>query len=722
MHFRFSITVVLLTAVAASVFGAPFFVSPALAQAGAVLKLAPAAGTFFVGSTFDVSIVVDTGPQAINAVAAEIRFPPDILQIANPVAGSSIVSLWSVPPTYSNEEGIVRLQGGIPSPGVKTTQGVVTTLSFRAMRPGSASLVFTGNSQVLANDGRGTNILSLTVGATYRIELPPPQGPAVSSPTHPDQNAWYRSNTPTLQWILEEGVTAFAWAIDQEPGGTVDTAKPKGVATSTSFEDLDDGLWYFHIRAKKGDSWGGFTTFLIRIDSTPPADFVIEFAPRDVTNERRPFVNFATTDALSGINRYEIRVVSTRGNAPGQLETGTSFFVSAQPPYRVSELSAGGYDVVVRAYDNAGNAKEAIGHLTITAGAVAVTAKGFQVGPWFLNWWILLLLTVILAAAAFWFWRFQHERHRRLRGKLEEDLTQVRERLRRDLSEVSERVAEEQHLKERLAEQLKRLENGKPAGRIRISVLVFAGVMLFAGFGAFVLAQSPTTSETPISPRLAASTGEGALPVITTFRGQVGSDELLYLGGTASPNSIVVISLSQEFQEPLVVETRADRDGRWAYLHPRFLQPGVYRVFARTRTDDNVFSDWGPQVTIEVISRTLSLGGVVLPYQTVFGIANVLLILVALGLGTLAFLTNQRTRSLRRRLAREIHEAEAAVQEGFVLLRRDFEKELELIGVADFPSRKLSREEKEMREKLIADIRAIEARVRKEVEDIEQAL
>src|SRR3989344_4255829 len=119
---------------------------PVQAQAGAVLKLAPSSGTFYVGSTFDVSIVVDTGPQAINAVAVELRFPPDVLQIANPTAGSSIISLWTAPPTYSNEEGIVRLQGGIPSPGVKTSLGVVTTITVRAMRPGSASLVFTGNS------------------------------------------------------------------------------------------------------------------------------------------------------------------------------------------------------------------------------------------------------------------------------------------------------------------------------------------------------------------------------------------------------------------------------------------------------------------------------------------------------------------------------------------------------------------------------------------------
>src|SRR3989344_5882236 len=380
---------------------------PAQAQAGAVLKLIPAAGTFFVGKTFDVSFVVDPGPKAINAIAAELHFSPEIIQVTNPAAGSSIVSLWSAPPTFSNEGGIVRLQGGIPSPGVKTSQGVVTTLAFRAMPPGIGSMVFTGNSQVLANDGRGTNILSLTVGATYRIELPPPEGPAVSSPTHPDQNSWYASKTPTLQWISEEGVTDFAWLLDQDAGSAVDTTKSRGLVASTSFENLDDSFWYFHIRAKKGNSWGGVTTFLIRIDSTPPADFQLEFSPGPITNERRPFVNFATTDALSGINRYEVRVIPTGGSPARGVDSLTSFFVAAQPPYRVSELAPGGYDVVIRAYDNAGNIRETINHLTITSGAIAATSAGLQFGQWVFPWWILSAVAIGVALAAFWVFRYQ---------------------------------------------------------------------------------------------------------------------------------------------------------------------------------------------------------------------------------------------------------------------------------------------------------------------------
>ena len=701
---------------------------------GATLKIVPASGTFYVDKTFDVSIVLDTGSQSVNAVAAELRFPPDIIQITNPAAGSSIISLWSSPPTYSNEEGIVRLQGGIPSPGIKTSQGVVTTFTFRAMRPGTASILFTGNSQVLANDGQGTNILSLTIGASYKIDLPPPEGPAVSSPTHPNQNAWYKSTSPTLQWVKEEGVSNFAWLLDQDAGGVANAVEPKGLNTSTSFESLEDGFWYFHIRAKKGGTWGGVTTFLVRIDSTNPADFKLEFAPGEVTSDRRPFVNFVTTDALSGINRYEVRPVPTSGISAKTLDGISSFFITAQSPYRFSELEPGGYDVIVRVYDNAGNIRETIGHIDITSGAIAVVLLGIKFGPWFFSWWKLSVGTIAIALFAFWFFWQQRIRHKRLSQKLDSDITKMRERLQHDYSEVSEHLQEEEHLKARLAEQLKNLETiekerGRSHGKISIVlIIVITGAFLCALFGAGIFSHANGQIK-PISLLFAEKPGASLPnvlvikpPIITTFRGQLGSDELLYLGGTVLEDSVVVISFSQEHQEPFVVETRADQEGRWSYLHPRFLQQGVYQVYARSRDDLGNLSEWGSPVTIEVVSHTVSFGGLTLSYQALVGFANILLILIAAGLGGIAFWMNRRSNLLLRRLHEEVREAEFAVQEGFRVLRQDLEKELELVGAADFPSRKLSQEEKVRREQLVVDLRAIEERVRKEVEDIRSVM
>ena len=48
---------------------------PAHANAAASLYLAPSSGSFTIGSTFTVSVYVNTGGQAVNAVEANLSFP-----------------------------------------------------------------------------------------------------------------------------------------------------------------------------------------------------------------------------------------------------------------------------------------------------------------------------------------------------------------------------------------------------------------------------------------------------------------------------------------------------------------------------------------------------------------------------------------------------------------------------------------------------------------------
>src|SRR3989344_3807012 len=135
-----------------------FFPVFAFAQTGSAgLFLRPSQGSFFVGSTFDVSIVLDTKDIAINTVGVELLFPPDILQVASPSTGHSIVQIWVAPPLLSNREGKIYFIGGIPSPGLKTSNGIVLTVTFRAIAPGEAKVTFGPKTNILANDGLGTD-------------------------------------------------------------------------------------------------------------------------------------------------------------------------------------------------------------------------------------------------------------------------------------------------------------------------------------------------------------------------------------------------------------------------------------------------------------------------------------------------------------------------------------------------------------------------------------
>ena len=387
---------------------------------GASLYLSPQTGTFFVGSTFDVSIFVNTNENNINAVKVDLKFDQRKLQIASPTAGRSFIAVWISQPTFSNIAGTATFQGGVPSPGINTSSGLVSTITFRATNPGEAVVSILDSSRVLLDDGKGTNILSSVGRGVYTIAIPPPEGPKVFSPTHPDQNKWYSNNSPTLSWEKEEGVTDFSYGIDDSFYGIPDNIS-EGDHTSVSFADLEDGIWYFHIKAKKGNAWGGITHYILLIDTLPPAVFTLSFEPilrSPVMTTREPIVSFITTDSLSGISHYELKLIDLT-KAPQKKETG--FFVEVSSPYQLPSLATGECEVIVRAFDRAMNWQDSSKKIEVIPieKIFYITKRGINIWTIFLPWKILILiflpLIIVILIIAFW-WR---KRQKNLRQKRE---------------------------------------------------------------------------------------------------------------------------------------------------------------------------------------------------------------------------------------------------------------------------------------------------------------
>lgn len=377
----------------ALVIAAILFNHGSVLAAGAGLRMSPSAGVFEVGSLIDVSLLLDTGNEAVNVVQAEVLFPADKLQVVNPATSTSFVSLWVQAPTFSNTDGKISLQGGVPNPGIKTTGGVISTATFRVKAPGKAQLRYTSASKVLRNDGEGTNILAGTVGAEFTLKVPPPAGPVVTSPTHPDVNQWY--NNPNIQYTWEptegaEGYShAFSQTAKQVPDDTIDTAE-----TVASEQASSDGLWYFHVKGK-AVYWGGVSTYPVQIDMTPPATFTPTLDQSTMTTDDVATLTFVTTDGASGIDRYEVKQVSKDPANPGQ----NTLFVETTSPFPIGKLPAGDYDFIVRALDRAGNATDATVPLTVVAGGLPFYART----PFFRNAAvanITLLVLIILAITA----------------------------------------------------------------------------------------------------------------------------------------------------------------------------------------------------------------------------------------------------------------------------------------------------------------------------------
>ena len=405
----------------------------------ASLYLAPSKGTFFVGSTFSVSIYVDTKGNEINAVEVDLRFPPDILQVTTPTAGESFISEWLTPPNYSNIGGTISFKGGIPG-GIKTSAGLVSTVTFRAKSSGLARVEFLDSSKVLLNDGKGTPISTTNFGGVYEILVPPPEGPKIFSPTHYDSDIWYSDSNPQFYWEKEEKLTDFSFSFSQNPQENPDNIS-EGDATLKFYDEVPDGIWYFHLRAKKNDVWGRTSHFPIKIDTTPPQKFELR------VDLGSGFVYFDTKDLHSGLDHYEVSILNI-----SETPILSPFFIEATSPYKIPYQKPGKYNVIVRAYDKAGNSQTAEAKFRIISPALSyIEGKGIQLKGILFSWRLIyVILFLFLIAASYLIFYFSRRGYKKGIKEIKEALTEIKK--------IEEREKETQRLREKFREEKEKLE------------------------------------------------------------------------------------------------------------------------------------------------------------------------------------------------------------------------------------------------------------------------
>jgi hypothetical protein len=311
----------------------------------------PANQTVIEGSTFELSVYIDTKSQSVGTMELFIKYPQDLLEIVSPSAGQSLIQLWLQPPTYSNADGVAHFVGLIPN-GVTTESGLITTITFRALTTGSATVSFSSDSQVLANDGLGTLVDTAFGRAQYTVTPKPPGGVKVFSDTHPFESNWYQDTNLAMGWELETDMDGFSYVLDTQPSTVPDNIS-EGVATSTVFSELSDGLHYFHIRASKQGVWGQTSHFLIRIDTLAPAEFQLDLESVPDTDQHRQLLNFFTSDSLSGVDHWEVGVIDMT-----ESPKLSPVFVQAKSPYQFTTDPTHDYRAIVRAVDKAGNVRD----------------------------------------------------------------------------------------------------------------------------------------------------------------------------------------------------------------------------------------------------------------------------------------------------------------------------------------------------------------------------
>jgi hypothetical protein len=354
----------------------------------ATLFISPSSGTFSVGSSITVSVRTNTQSAAVNTAEANILYSTDTLELLSVSQGPT----FYLPAPGSPNKGIgtAYFGGGLPTPGFNGASGILGSMTFRARAEGTATVSVSSGS-VLLNDGAGTNALDGTASARFSI-VPPPVGlPIVTSTTHPNSDGWYTAKDVDLSWNRPAGAFGFSFELDKNPDTIPDNELDTTVTTIKKYESLEDGIWYFHIKARGQAASAGFgntSHFRIGIDNEKPFLFDITMVGQDDLNDvtRTPTITFEAKDELSGIGRYDVYMDS---------ELIEENVIS---PYTFSKLEGGPHVIRVIAFDKAGNDRKA--ELPIISSVPAGFLQKTLTLPIYMiliiNLLILILLVVII--------------------------------------------------------------------------------------------------------------------------------------------------------------------------------------------------------------------------------------------------------------------------------------------------------------------------------------
>ncbi len=334
-----------------------FIVPPLHASNSARFYLGQSSGNYTVGDTITVSLMVDSGGQAINAAEGTISYSTGQLDYQSISTSGSIFTFWTSGP--SENSGTITFGGGLSSPGYSGSSGKILTVTWKAKASGSGGVTVNG-SKILANDGVGTNIYGSSSGGTYTIndaaaaptvtKTPKATVVTVQSSSHPDQQHWYTDKNIILSWSASAAVSGYSFVLDQsastDPSAGVVSDKTKTYANTA------DGVWYFHIQAKTDSGFTPVVNYKIQIDTTSPDSFAVTVQQDSGSVDPQPKITFASKDALSGIDHYT-----------ASINQGTEFTVNSGD--KLPKQLPGSYTVVVKAIDKAGNSTTAQAAFTI---------------------------------------------------------------------------------------------------------------------------------------------------------------------------------------------------------------------------------------------------------------------------------------------------------------------------------------------------------------------
>lgn len=309
----------------------------------------------FENEFFDVNVYINSDGTAINSAEGSLSFPADILSVVSVTNISSIFSIWVEQPTYSNANGTVSFNGGLPNPGFSGAKGNVIKVTFKTKKTGTANISF-GAGSIYSNDGSGTDVLKRKSGVSVFVksatvtpvvkedikkeekdtvllkpvinefeivqkvdnqntQLPPT--PIVTSQDLIDGQEWFKIKNINLDWDVPSGVTAVQFSF----GGKEDSMPTSVYSPAVNFTkivNVANGVSYFHIRFKNKSGWGEVLHKKIMVDVVSPSDINIK---SNLNDKKLVSLTVNSEDIHSGVDKYEV-YVDTKKIAESKGESG----------------------------------------------------------------------------------------------------------------------------------------------------------------------------------------------------------------------------------------------------------------------------------------------------------------------------------------------------------------------------------------------------------------
>jgi hypothetical protein len=118
----------------------------------------PLAQTYRTGEIFPMKIEVENVRQPINAVQVDLSYDPSLLEVLDVSTTGSFADIF-LDKEIDNKVGRIKFSGGCPNPGFSENRGLFATVIFHARQAGPAEVKFLPSSQIILDDGKGTNVL-----------------------------------------------------------------------------------------------------------------------------------------------------------------------------------------------------------------------------------------------------------------------------------------------------------------------------------------------------------------------------------------------------------------------------------------------------------------------------------------------------------------------------------------------------------------------------------